>query len=134
MEAPTIKVAKDQRVCKFKILLDGGASHDVYHSKAIPYGAVDKQVELADGLKTGYVKGDNITFVKDEVTEEQAQMPTIPSLGRVICQGAKMQWNKEGAILTLPIGRSHQATVINNCPYADEETANEIKEFQKIRA
>ena len=112
-------------------LLDGGASHDAYHVKEIPDGAVEKQVELADGLKTEYVKGDNITFVKEDVTEEQAQMPTILSLGRLIRQGAKMQWNKEGAVLTLPTGKSHKVAVINNCPYADVETVKAIKKFKK---
>ena len=126
-----INVMNDARLCKLKVLLDGGASHDVYHSQAIPEGAVEKEVELAHGLKKGYVKGDNITFVKEDITDQEAQMPTILSLGRLIRQGAKMQWNKDAAVLTLPTGKSHKVEVINNCPYVDLETVIAIKEFKR---
>ena len=119
----------DERPCTMKILLDGGASHDVYHSRTIPKGAVEKEVELAHGLRKGYVKGDNITFVEEDTTEKEAQIPKILSLGRLISQGAKMQWNQNVAELTLPTGAKHRVEVINNCPYVDLETVRAIKEF-----
>ena len=49
--------------CKTRVLLDGGASHNVYYSSEIQEGAVKKRVELAHGTKFGYVKGEDITFL-----------------------------------------------------------------------
>ena len=49
--------------CRTRVLLDGGASHNVYYSSEIPEGAVKKRVELAHGTKFGYVKGEDITFL-----------------------------------------------------------------------
>ena len=86
--------------------MDGGASHDVYHSRTIPEGSVEKDVELAHGLRKGYVKGDVITFVEEEATEEEEEIPKILSLGRMVKQGAKLDWNDKKAVLTLPDGKS----------------------------
>ena len=36
-----------------KVLLDGGASHNVYYSTKVPEGAVKRQVEFAHGTKEG---------------------------------------------------------------------------------
>ena len=36
------------------VLIDGGANHNVYYSAVIPKEAVDRQVELGYGSKTGY--------------------------------------------------------------------------------
>ena len=69
-------------ICKAKVLLDGGASHNVYYSPDIPDGAVKKKVELAHGTKIGYVKGGDITFVDKSLTTEQAIIPSIISVGR----------------------------------------------------
>ena len=66
------------------MLLDGGASHNVYYSAKIPPGAVEKEVDLAHGTKVGYVKDGDITFIDDTVTAEQAKIPSIISLGRLI--------------------------------------------------
>ena len=114
-----------------KILLDGGASHDVYHSRTIPKGVVEKEVEFVHGLRRGYVKGDHITFVEKDTTDKEAQIPKILSLGRLIKQGAKMQWNENVAELTLPTGAKHRVEVISNCPYVDLETVSAIKELKR---
>ena len=53
------------------VLLDGGASHDVYHNTEIPEGAQQRRVDLAHGSRMGYVKGDSVTFVENDVSEEQ---------------------------------------------------------------
>ena len=57
-QLPSIKVieASSNDTSIMKVLLDGGASHDVYHSRTIPEGSVEKDVELAHGLRKGYVK------------------------------------------------------------------------------
>ena len=47
------KEVKNEMLSVRKILLDGGASHDVYHSRTIPEGAVEKDVEVAHGLRKG---------------------------------------------------------------------------------
>ena len=67
-------------VCKTRVLLDGGASHNVYYSSEIPEGAVKKRVELAHGTKFGYVKGEDITFLDKTRTKEETNRPTIISL------------------------------------------------------
>ncbi len=68
-------------------------------------GAVQKDLELAHGTKVGYVKDGDLTFLGEIVADEQAKTPSILSLGRLIQNGAKMQWTKEGAVLTLPSGK-----------------------------
>ena len=78
------------RIKKADVLLDGGASHHVYYSPSIPEGALKRQVELAHGTKTGYVKGSDITFIDKSVSEEQAKTPAIVSLGRLIKRGIKV--------------------------------------------
>ena len=69
------------RVKRADVLLDGGASHHVYYSPTIPEGSIKRQVELAHGTKTGYVKGSDITFIDKSASEEQAKTPAIVSLG-----------------------------------------------------
>ena len=64
------------------VLLDGGASYNVYYSSKIPQGAVKKQVDLAHGSKVGYVKDGDITSIDETTTLEQAKIPSIISLGR----------------------------------------------------
>ena len=68
-----------QNVSKMRVLLDGGASHNVYYRTEIPPGAVQKDVELAHGTKVGYVKDGDITFLDETVTNEQAKTPSILS-------------------------------------------------------
>ena len=48
--------------CRSGVLLDGGASHNVYYSSEIPEGSIKKHVELAHGSKVGYVRGGDIIF------------------------------------------------------------------------
>ena len=113
-----------------KIFLDGGASHDVYHSRTIPNGSVEKDVELAHGLRKGYVKGDVITFLEKDTTDEEAEIPKVLSLGRLVKQGAKLDWNDQVAELALPNGQKHKVEVINNCPYVNLETVSAIKSWK----
>ena len=40
-----------QNVSKMRVLLDGGASHDVHYRADIPPGAVEKEVEIAEKYK-----------------------------------------------------------------------------------
>ena len=47
-----ITVEKLAALANEGVLIDGGASHNVYYSAVIPKGAVERQVELAYGSKT----------------------------------------------------------------------------------
>ena len=44
------------RIDRINVLLDGGASHNVYFGPKIPEGALKREVELAHGTKIGYCK------------------------------------------------------------------------------
>ena len=112
------------------VLLDGGASHHVYYSPTIPEGAIERQVDLAHGTKTGYVKGSDITFIDKSVSEEQSQTPVIISLGRLIKRGFKLEWTKTGASLILPNKRRIDVLVKNNCPYANKEVLEIVKKIR----
>ena len=114
------------------VLLGGGASHHVYYSPTIPEGALRRQVELAHGTKTGYVKGSDITFIDKSVSEEQAKTPAIVSLGRFIKRGIKLEWTKTGASLVLPSKKKITIPVRNNCPYANKEVLNIVKQLRGI--
>ena len=114
------------------ILLDGGASHHVYYSPKVPKGAEEKEVELAHGTKKGYVKGSDIIFIDEAASDEQAETPAIISLGRLIRQGIKMEWNKAGASLVLPNKRKIALPVRNNCPYASKEVLSIVKRLREI--
>ena len=48
------------------------------------------------------MKGGDITFLDESVSEEQAEIPSIISLGRLIQKGIKLEWNKDGASMVLP--------------------------------
>ena len=88
-------LAVEEEVVSIKrtnVLLDGGASHHVYYGPKIPEGALRRQVELAHGTKTGYVKGSDITFIDKSVPDEQAKTPAIVSLGRLFQRGIKLEW------------------------------------------
>ena len=50
------------------VLIDGGASHNVYYSAEIPKGAVERDVELAHGSKTGYIIDGDIIFLDNSMT------------------------------------------------------------------
>ena len=88
-------------------------------------------MELAHGSRVGYVKGDTITFVEDDVSEEQKDVPKIISLGRLVKNGALLEWTDRGANLKLPDDTMYQLAVVNNCPYANPETVKAIQKFQK---
>ena len=95
-ENPRIEEAQTSNFTRrTKVLLDGGASHNVYFSPKIPDGAIEKEVELAHGTKTGYVKGGDIIFLDESVPEEKADEPSIISLGRLIKKGIRLEWTKK---------------------------------------
>ena len=112
---------------RINVLLDGGASHNVYFGPKIPEGALKREVELAHGTKIGYVKGGDITFIDESISEEQAETPSIVSLGRLIQRGIKLEWTKNGASLVLPNNKRVAIPVRNNCPYANQEVLNIVK-------
>ena len=109
---------------RINILLDGGASHNVYFGPKIPEGALRREVELAHGTKVGYVKGSDITFIDEAISEEQAETPSIVSLGRLIQRGINLEWAKDGASLVLPNNKRVLIPVRSNCPYANQEVLN----------
>ena len=125
---------EDGTVCikRADVLLDGGASHHVYYSPTIPEGSLERQVELAYGTKTGYVKGSAITFIDKSVSEEQAKKPAIVSLGRLIEKGIKLEWTKTGASLVLPSKKKIVLPIKNNCPYANKEVLDIVKKIREV--
>ena len=135
-EKPSLStIAVEERmniVKKINVLLDGGASHHVYYGPKVPEGALRREVELAHGTKTGYVKGSDITFVDEAISEEQAKVPAIISLGRLIQRGIKLEWTKNGASLVLPSKKRIGIPVRNNCPYANEEVLRIVEKLRKI--
>ena len=52
------------------------------------------------------------------------------SLGRLVKQGAQLDWNEDVAELTLPNGDKHKVEVINNCPYVNLDTVSAMKEWK----
>ena len=61
------------------------------------------------------------------MSEEQAEIPSIISLGRLIQEGVKLEWKKEGAVMVLPNKRRIDIPVQNNCPYANDEVLEFVK-------
>ena len=97
-----------------------------------PEGALKREVELAHGTKVGYVKGGDITFIDESVSEEQAEIPSIVSLGRLIQRGIKLEWTKDGASLVMPNKKQVAIPVRNNCPYANQEVLNIVKKLHEL--
>ena len=83
---------------------------------------------MAHASNIGYVKDGDITFTDETTTLEQAKTPSIISLGRLIQYGAKMLWLKDDAVLSLPCERRLRVPVVNNCPYADGEILEAVKD------
>ena len=70
-QTPSVTEAQTSNLGKQNmVLLDGGASHNVYYSPKIPEGAIKREVELAHGTKTGYVKGGDIIFLDESMSEK----------------------------------------------------------------
>ena len=115
-----------------KVLLDGGASHNVYYSTKVLEDSVKRQVELAHGTKEGYVRGGDITFLDENVTDLQSETPTIISLGRLIQKGITMDWTSKGAFLVMPNKKRLKVPVYNNCPYANEEVLKLVKHLRNL--
>ena len=113
------------------VLIDGGASHNVYYSATIPEGAVEREVELAYGSKIGYILEDDITFLDDTMSKSQGKVVCIISLGRFTNYGAKVLWDKKGAQLTLPGGKTVKLMMRNNCPHASPEIVTLFEKLKK---
>ena len=129
----TIAVEEEMDIVKrSNVLLDGGASHHVYYGPKVPDGALEREVELAHGTKIGYVKGSDITFVDESISEEQAKIPAIVSLGRLIQKGIKLEWTKNGASLVVSNKKRIEIPVRNNCPYANKEVLNIVNKLRNI--
>ena len=97
-----------------------------------PEGALRREVELAHGTNIGYVKGGDITFIDESISEEQAKIPAIVSLGRLIQRGIKLEWTKNGALLALPNNKNITIPVRNNCPYANKEILSIVKRLREV--
>ena len=79
-QIPEVAAQLTSGLRKGLVLLDGGASHNVYYSPTIPEGSFEKKVELAHGSQSGYIKGGDITFLDEKITKRQAKIPSIISL------------------------------------------------------
>ena len=87
------------------VLIDGGASHNVYYSAIVPEGAEERDVDLAHGSRKGYLLDHDIIFLDKNMSHEQGRVPSIISMGRLVTYGAKMLLGQKGAFLKLPDGR-----------------------------
>ena len=128
-DAQNPRITAQTSICTKKkmVLLDGGASHNEYYSPSIPEGAIEKEVELAHGTKTGYVKGGDIIFFDESISEKKADEPAIISLGRLVKKGIRLDWTKKGAVLVLPNSRKIPMLLLNNCPCANERVIKLVK-------
>ena len=59
-------------------------------SQSIPEGEIEKEVELAHGTKTGHVKGGDVIFLDESISEKKADEPAIISLGRLVKKGIRL--------------------------------------------
>ena len=112
------------------VLIDGGTSHNVYYSGVIPKGAIEREVELAYGSKTGYVLEDDIIFLDESMEPDEGRIVCIISLGRFTNYGAKVTWDKQGAYLTVPGGKEVKLKMYNNCPHASSEIVEKLEELK----
>merc|ERR1711973_483065 len=74
--------------------------------------------------------GDDITILDDTMQKEQGPVVCTISLGRFTNYGAKMVWDKKGAFLTLPGGRTIKLMMRNNCPHAKPDV---VRFFEKLK-
>ena len=133
MKALTLKEASAGKLAatvEDGVLIDGGASHNVYYSAVVPEGVVEREVELAYGTKKGYILEDDITFLDDAMDPSRGPVVCIISLGRFTNYGAKIAWDKKGAFLTLPGGKTVKLAMQNNCPHAGKDVVNH---FEKLK-
>ena len=100
---------------KVEVLLDGGATHNVFYSPKRPEGPNKRKVELAHGAKQGYVKNGDITFIDASVSVQEARTPAIISLGRLIARGSKLDWSEKKAYITFPDGENLKVPIRNYC-------------------
>ena len=115
----------DQRNSEELILLDGGATHDVYvcpRQDAIK--GIPKKVHLAHGTRDAFVDMEEgrVTFLDKEATDKESRTPKILSLGRLINKlGLELTWSAKGASLKLPNGECIPLRMDNFCPTCVEE-------------
>ena len=73
-----------------------------------------------------------ILFVDESISDEQAKVPAIISLGRLIQRGIKLEWTKNGASLVLPSNKKIGIPIRNNCPCANKEVLRIVEKLRKI--
>ena len=64
------------------------------------------------------------------MSKGQGQVVCIISLGRFTNYGAKVVWDKKGALLTLPGGKTVKLMMRNNCPHAGPDI---VKLFENLK-
>ena len=67
------------------------------------------------------------------MTPEVGSVPSIFSLGRLIDYGAKIVWDKNGVLLTLPGKNTVKLPMIDHCPYAGPEVVKDIEALKRQR-
>ena len=116
-----VSVDKSLLVRRAGVLIDGGASHNVYYSATVPEGAEERDVDLAHGSRKGYVLDDDIIFLNETTSREQGQVPSIIRMGRLVTYGVKVLWGRTGAFLKLPGGKIMKLLLYNKCPHANDK-------------
>ena len=113
------------------VLIDGGASHNVYYSATVPEGAEERDVDLAHGSRKGYLLDHDIIFIDKNMSHEQGRVPSIISMGRLVTYGAQVLWGQKGVFLKLPDGKIMKLRLWNKCPHANEKV---VKIFEELKA
>ena len=65
------------------------------------------------------------------MSPEQGAVGFIISLGRLTSYGAKIVWDKKGALLSMPGGKTVKLPMHNNCPHASPEI---VRDFEALKA
>ena len=102
----------------------------MYYSVEVPKGAIEREVCLAHGSKTGYIVDDDIVFLDNSMTVDEGPRVCLISLGRFINYGAKICWDRQGAYLKMLGGESCELYMHNNCPYVSLDI---VKKFEKLK-
>jgi len=101
VEAKKGKVRVPETVLDSQILLDGGATHDIWVADKRPRDGSSKvDVELASGQVKGYLKNGEVTVVDPAATKTDKERPKLVSLGRLIFErNLKLRWDANGHLL-----------------------------------
>ena len=119
------------------ILLNGGATHDVYvcpRQDAIK--GIPKKVHLAHGTRDAFVDMEEgiVTFLDKEATDKESTTPKILSLGRFIKKlGLELTWSAKGASLKLPNGECIPLRMDNFCPHVSKKSLTYILNMIEIQ-